>query len=897
VECALELICDPNYSDPDQIEDTIDKLPHELEDLYQGIFKKIGQERRPNEKLLAERTIKWLLCLKTPISSKGFIAGICANSNIDPSVVSVKRVLSACHHLVVFNKGIDQFDFSHFSVVEFIKNACSQEENPTADLYLYDKYNMLQAHATVAEMCLHILMAGEHLHSDAHSRWYATLYWAPHCADATSERIGEGSNLRKLFTSFLEKRLESSPYHRWREDLCEAQDNKDSWPDRVHFVRKYFRSHGDNETLSRGTLILASVFNFTEVVERILGEGDENLDIDHALFEAARCGSNEVVASLLHKGADVHYKNKGRSALSYAAEAGHETVIRLLLKSGADANRRDDEGHLPILYATLDGHTRAVDLLVKKGTNSKENNEEPLLYAAAKGHLEVALIFLEGGAKVDCKDRHGRTPLILASANGKGTMVDVLLGKGAEPNCQDITGGTSLLYAAQNGHQPVVEILLNHGASPNMGNNDHRTPLMCAAGEGHEAVVELLLQAKADPNAKCSDNVTPLMYALGQPDQKANAIVELLLDNRADPNSNDSQGRTPLLYAGAVQNQKGAELLLENGANINATDNSQVTALHWVARVGDKSFLSMLLEQGANVDMKDIAGGIPLSWAIENHYPGAHDSVAKIRMLLEKNPQVNFWYKDIPRLAGGYTGASAPTYWEKWEKDDVYFWPHVVTDHKPTRFIELKRIFFYTSPRTYESERTPLLRAAEEGDEKVVHLLLKNGAGPEVQDSNGRTPLLLAAVNGHDAVVELLLQSDDVDANVGDVGGRTPLSWAVTQGHRKVIGNLLNSGKVDVNKGDKNGATPLHCAAGNPYSSVVKRLLAADGIKVSPQDVGGLTPLSWAAGYGFALNVQLLLDTNGVDPEMKDHAGRTPFDWAKENGRRDIMELLESCRP
>ena len=48
-------------------------------------------------------------------------------------------------------------------------------------------------------------------------------------------------------------------------------------------------------------------------------------------------------------------------------------------------------------------------------------------------------------------------------------------------------------------------------------------------------------------------------------------------------------------------------------------------------------------------------------------------------------------------------------------------------------------------------------RAAEKGDERVVKLLLENGAQPDFGDINGQTPLSRAIWKGSVAVVQLLL--------------------------------------------------------------------------------------------------------------------------------------------
>ena len=230
---------------------------------------------------------------------------------------------------------------------------------------------------------------------------------------------------------------------------------------------------------------------------------------------------------------------------------------------------------------------------------------------------------------------------------------------------------------------------------------------------------------------------------------------------------------------------------------------------------------------------------------------------------------------------------------------------------------------------------TPLARAAENGHEIVVGLLLQEGAEKGTRDCDGRTPLSRAAENGHEAVVQLLLSKSTknetkdknsqmrlsrairymnmlrFDKQIGkdtkdqdsqtpllnaakeiewkDRLNRTPLSWAATGGHEAVVKLLLNQG-AEVESKDKDGRTPLSRAATNGHEAVVK-LLLKQGAEVESKDRHGERPLSWAAMNGHETVVKLLLE-QGAKVESKDKYGQTPLSWAAKKGHVAVVKLL-----
>ncbi|WP_353271076.1 ankyrin repeat domain-containing protein [Wolbachia endosymbiont (group A) of Alloplasta piceator] len=103
-----------------------------------------------------------------------------------------------------------------------------------------------------------------------------------------------------------------------------------------------------------------------------------------------------------------------------------------------------------------------------------------------------------------------------------------------------------------------------------------------------------------------------------------------------------------------------------------------------------------------------------------------------------------------------------------------------------------------------------LLIAAENGYEKVVRYLTKNGANVNAQNEDKGTPLHYAAYSGHIEVVKHLIKKE-ADVNVVDRYGRSPLHYAAENGYTQVVEVLLEEG-ADVNAQDKDGRTPLYYA-------------------------------------------------------------------------------------
>ena len=265
------------------------------------------------------------------------------------------------------------------------------------------------------------------------------------------------------------------------------------------------------------------------------------------LILACKYGHEKIVRILLKAGADATIRTKGDfpTALHHAARKGSKNICRLLLMCRANPNALNWRRRTPLYYACLHDQASIVFLLVKAAARIQSISEQNTILAYVfrvtfdSSEFKPLMSLLDNLPDVGYQHPEGKTPLTLAIETANEEPVKAMLQRGAS-----LRGGLgtydSPLYTASHTGSLIwlVRMMMDNdwGASYDWDTQDGggRTVLHWAAEFGYVELMRDLVDAAVSLNIKDNYDETPLHYAAESGHLKG---VELLLDRGADPGS------------------------------------------------------------------------------------------------------------------------------------------------------------------------------------------------------------------------------------------------------------------------------------------------------------------------------------------------------------------------
>ena len=369
---------------------------------------------------------------------------------------------------------------------------------------------------------------------------------------------------------------------------------------------------------------------------------------DTPLMVALRYKRWPTAQFLLDNGAhaNVQPNNLRVTPLHLALEHGaSESLVRLLLAHGADANARDMAQRTPLHVALEHGANESlIRLLIDNGAhaNVQSNNLQTPLHLALEHGANESLIrlLIDNGAHANVQSNNLQPPLHLALEHGANeSLIRLLLAHGADANARGMAKQrTPLHYVSSSGSDRLVVLLLEHGSEVDAKDASGDTPLLNASRSWRNESVTSLLQHGADANAINNRGYTPLSYACARGD--FSMVSELVRHGCSASIDTLTRGEAPLHRASGQGDVEIVRLLLLAGANINIRDTRMRVPLHYAAVTSKGAVVKVLLDSGqCELDARSVSGGTPLYIACGNRRRGEK----VVKLLIEKgaNPNIS----------------------------------------------------------------------------------------------------------------------------------------------------------------------------------------------------------------------------------------------------------------
>lgn len=176
----------------------------------------------------------------------------------------------------------------------------------------------------------------------------------------------------------------------------------------------------------------------------------------------------EILQLLIRYGLNVKFRNRKDQNLLHLFAWYLKTVpveiAEVLLDAGVPVDEGDNEGDTPLFYAIERRNVEFVSLLIKRGADVNKKSKD-----------------------------HEITPLYLAAQINDVSLVNLLLSNGADVNAKIKSGWTALHGACSDNSHQIIGILLKRGADINAENEDGRTPYSVIKSKNNDYICNSIM--------------------------------------------------------------------------------------------------------------------------------------------------------------------------------------------------------------------------------------------------------------------------------------------------------------------------------------------------------------------------------------------------------------------
>jgi len=486
------------------------------------------------------------------------------------------------------------------------------------------------------------------------------------------------------------------------------------------------------------------------------------------LIWAARAASDESVALLIQKGADVNEADaQGRTALMWAEMIQCEQVKRVLIAAGAKPELQDLEGRTAADFAKLSAPSPAgpfIGISDGKPTPMLGTPEDGGLFGAIqRDALQEVKQLLETQPTLVNSERGEITPLALAAALGRKEIMKLLMERGAHMETHQLPASSPIYQAVMN-HQADALMLLLQAIDPRAVEPfaaevfslivQTKTPALASRliegkfHPGDKSRQLLATAAKAGDLKLCGQLLDLGVSVLDPPGEDLQSL------SSRDPFLGDLDDNPSMLAAAALSsNPEVIRLLLRHLAEVPVATkrDSLAFALQTAADAGNFAVIKVLVEE-AQVDVNVRVGPDTKSSSMRsspltgNLKPHARHTALSLAVASGNFDAVKFLIDHGAKIEG---------------LDQVGLPPvSCAISLKQPELIELLLQHRADVNLPDRDQNTALHHAAMQGDLNLVKKLVIAGAERKAQNTDGQTPLVLARKHQYFHLAEWLDSGD-----------------------------------------------------------------------------------------------------------------------------------------
>ena len=201
-----------------------------------------------------------------------------------------------------------------------------------------------------------------------------------------------------------------------------------------------------------------------------------HFQLQNLLIHAIREQMENCVAHLIAMGVDLNQlpkNSKLSTPLNIATRFNAGNITRLLISAGADPDKPDNSGILPVTEAIHSGYCSIIPLLFAKGGNpnpvltSPYGKLTPLTESIAWNRFECIRELVRLGVDInrlvtgEREDLNGLTPFMISITGGHTRLAERLVHElNADIEVKNIQGDTALLMAVRMEHTHAVKVLV-----------------------------------------------------------------------------------------------------------------------------------------------------------------------------------------------------------------------------------------------------------------------------------------------------------------------------------------------------------------------------------------------------------------------------------------------------